>query len=149
HPPALAVFSALTSYPARIAQFKRRRRAGHRATWPRSARTPGRAVQGGDHAIVVRSTRCWREVGSKLRCLRSAVPVTKAEPVQGDRKSAKAGNGSHSRAEPEVRIHPAPAERPLQTNATPIMCQSVPDCRRIIAAIGPYGETARPGSRLS
>src|SRR5215470_17423270 len=26
HPPALAVFSALTSYPARIAQFKRRRR---------------------------------------------------------------------------------------------------------------------------
>src|SRR6516165_5646809 len=23
-------------------------------------RTPGRAVQGGDHAIVVRSTRCWR-----------------------------------------------------------------------------------------
>jgi hypothetical protein len=36
-------------------------------------RTPGRAVQGGDHAIVVRSTRCWREVDSKLRSLRSAV----------------------------------------------------------------------------
>ena len=27
-------------------------------------RTPGRGVQGGDHAIVVRSTRCWREVDS-------------------------------------------------------------------------------------
>src|SRR5215471_18263596 len=32
HPPALAVFSALTSYPARIAQSKRRRRARHRAS---------------------------------------------------------------------------------------------------------------------
>ena len=27
-------------------------------------RTPGRAVQGGDHAIVVRSTRCWRKPDS-------------------------------------------------------------------------------------
>ena len=26
-------------------------------------RTPGRAVQGGDHAIVVRSTRCWSGSG--------------------------------------------------------------------------------------
>src|SRR6516162_3734916 len=30
-------------------------------------RTPGRAVQGGDHAIVVRSTRCWREMDSNDR----------------------------------------------------------------------------------
>src|SRR6516165_6551164 len=30
-------------------------------------RTPGRAVQGGDHAIVVRSTRCWREQDSNHR----------------------------------------------------------------------------------
>jgi len=30
-------------------------------------RTPGRAVQGGDHAIVVRSTRCWRKPDSNPR----------------------------------------------------------------------------------
>jgi len=30
-------------------------------------RTPGRAVQGGDHAIVVRSTRCWRGMDSNFQ----------------------------------------------------------------------------------
>jgi hypothetical protein len=40
------------------------------------------------------------------------VPSTKPEQFQGDRQSSKTRNGSHSRAEPEVRIHSAPAESP-------------------------------------
>jgi len=51
-------------------------------------------------------------VDSKLRSLRSAGPSTKPEQFQGDRQSPKTRNGSHSRAEPEVRIHSAPAESP-------------------------------------
>src|SRR5215510_1463048 len=52
----------------------------------------------------------WREVDSKLRSLGSAGPSTKSEQFQGDRQSPKTRNGSHSRAEPEVRIHSAPAD---------------------------------------
>ena len=46
---------------------------------------------------------------SKLRSLRSAGPSTKPEQFQGDRQSPKTRNGSHSRAEPEVRIQFPPA----------------------------------------
>src|SRR5215831_6264790 len=78
-------------------------------------RTPGRAVQGGDHAIAVRSTPCWREVDAKLRSLRSAGPSTKPKQFQGDRKRPNTRNGSHFRAEPEVRIHSAPAVSPANS----------------------------------
>src|SRR5215469_13912610 len=42
---------------------------------------------------------------------KAAGPSTKPEQFQGDRQSPKTRNGSHSRAEPEVRIHSAPAGR--------------------------------------
>src|SRR5215470_1682930 len=51
---------------------------------------------------------------TKLRSVRSAGPSTKPEQFQGDRQSPKTRNGSHSRAEPEVRIHFPPAKS-LQT----------------------------------
>src|SRR5215472_6172792 len=59
---------------------------------------------------MVCMTLRWREVDSKLRFPRSAGPSTKPEQFQGDRQSPKTQNGSHSRAEPEVRIHSAPAD---------------------------------------
>src|SRR5215469_7460045 len=108
-------FPALTSYPARIAQSKKRPAQAIRLRDHDRHRTPGRAVQGGDHAIVVRSTPCWREVDAKLRSLRSAGPSTKPKQFQGDRKRPNTRNGSHFRAEPEVRIHSAPAESQART----------------------------------
>src|SRR5215469_14302853 len=84
-------FPALTSYPARIAQSKRRPAQAIRLRDHDRHRTPGRAVQGGDHAIVVRSTPCWREVDAKLRSLRSAGPSTKPKQFQGDRKRPNLG----------------------------------------------------------
>src|SRR5215468_8961199 len=64
---------------------------------------------------MVCTTHRWREVDSKLRSLGSAGPSTKPEQFQGDRQSPKTRNGSHSRAEPEVRIHSAPAESQVRT----------------------------------
>ena len=55
-------------------------------------RTPGRAVQGGDHPIVVRSTRCWREADSNVqfrgRRRRFRLPLGPTFPAAGESASS-------------------------------------------------------------
>jgi hypothetical protein len=67
HPPALAVFSHSRVTRRGLPNPKGGTAHAIGLRDHDRHRTPGRAVQGGDHAIVVRSTRCWREMDSNFR----------------------------------------------------------------------------------